>query len=232
NCMVLTEGFDEPSVECVVIARPTKSKPLYLQMIGRGSRLSPGKKECLILDVTGVSKQHSLVTVPVLFGTKGEESIKEKDEREKKVRQKRNQELIQLQKVFSGEEHRKFSSQIEWLKAHDDLYILDCGDIGQLRLRREDGDQWGVNIKKRGEHREQFLSPDPFPLDLAQGIGEDYIRRINPKIIRLIGKDARWKKSPASPAQISLLEKHGVDFDPNAITKGEAARTISLLFVK
>jgi ATP-dependent helicase IRC3 len=43
NCAVLTEGFDEPSIDCIIIARPTKSKPLYIQMVGRGTRLYPGK---------------------------------------------------------------------------------------------------------------------------------------------------------------------------------------------
>jgi superfamily II DNA or RNA helicase len=47
NCMVLTEGFDESSVDCIVIARPTKRRSLYIQMIGRGTRLHPGKHDCL-----------------------------------------------------------------------------------------------------------------------------------------------------------------------------------------
>jgi ATP-dependent helicase IRC3 len=42
NCSVLTEGFDSPSVDCIIIARPTKSKPLYIQMVGRGTRPYPG----------------------------------------------------------------------------------------------------------------------------------------------------------------------------------------------
>jgi DNA repair protein RadD len=47
---VLTTGFDAPNVDCVAILRPTLSPGLYLQMVGRGCRLSPGKDECLILD--------------------------------------------------------------------------------------------------------------------------------------------------------------------------------------
>ena len=43
NCAVLTEGFDEPSIDAIIIARPTKSRPLYQQMIGRGARPSPGR---------------------------------------------------------------------------------------------------------------------------------------------------------------------------------------------
>src|SRR5712671_6334986 len=68
NCAVLTEGFDEPSVDCIIIARPTQSAPLYQQMLGRGTRTYPGKTDCLILDVVGVSTQHALHTAATLFG--------------------------------------------------------------------------------------------------------------------------------------------------------------------
>jgi ATP-dependent helicase IRC3 len=55
NCAVLTEGFDEPSIDCIIVARPTQSLPLYQQMLGRGTRTYPGKTDCLLLDVVGVS---------------------------------------------------------------------------------------------------------------------------------------------------------------------------------
>ncbi|HSX77785.1 MAG TPA: DEAD/DEAH box helicase, partial [Candidatus Saccharimonadia bacterium] len=45
NCAVLTEGFDEPSVDCIIVARPTQSAPLYQQMLGRGTRTYPGKTD-------------------------------------------------------------------------------------------------------------------------------------------------------------------------------------------
>lgn len=56
NCEVLTTGFDHPGIDCIVLARPTKSLSLYLQMIGRGSRIAPGKARCTIFDITGTSK--------------------------------------------------------------------------------------------------------------------------------------------------------------------------------
>ena len=68
NCAVLTEGFDEPSVDCIIVARPTQSLPLYQQMLGRGTRTYPGKTDCLLLDVVGVSTQHTLHTAATLFG--------------------------------------------------------------------------------------------------------------------------------------------------------------------
>ena len=52
NCQLLTEGFDEPSIDAIMITRPTKSKSLYCQMIGRGLRNSPGKKFCYLYELT------------------------------------------------------------------------------------------------------------------------------------------------------------------------------------
>lgn len=53
NCGVLTTGFDHPGIDCIILLRPTKSLTLYNQMIGRGTRNAPGKKECVIVDLTG-----------------------------------------------------------------------------------------------------------------------------------------------------------------------------------
>jgi superfamily II DNA or RNA helicase len=63
NCMVLTEGFDSPRASCVVIARPTRSAPLYQQMVGRALRPYPGQTQALVLDVVGASQVHGLASL-------------------------------------------------------------------------------------------------------------------------------------------------------------------------
>jgi superfamily II DNA or RNA helicase len=68
NVGVLTEGFDDPGVSCVAMARPTRSEGLYAQCVGRGTRLHPGKADCLILDFVDLAEL-SLCTLPSLFGT-------------------------------------------------------------------------------------------------------------------------------------------------------------------
>ncbi len=50
NCGILTTGYDEPSIECIILNRKTKSEPLFLQMMGRGSRPFEGKTEFIVLD--------------------------------------------------------------------------------------------------------------------------------------------------------------------------------------
>lgn len=61
NCMVLTEGFDEPALSCCVMARPTKSLALYLQMAGRTLRPAKDKADTLLIDHSGNLYQHGLV---------------------------------------------------------------------------------------------------------------------------------------------------------------------------
>lgn len=81
NCMVFTEGTDLPPASVAVIARPTKSQSLYIQMVGRALRLWPGKDDALVLDVTGASTKHSLMANVDLFGER------DGDEQEKRERE-------------------------------------------------------------------------------------------------------------------------------------------------
>lgn len=60
NSMLLTEGWDEPSVDCIVVLRPTKVRSLYSQMVGRGTRLYPGKEDLLLLDFLWHTERHEL----------------------------------------------------------------------------------------------------------------------------------------------------------------------------
>lgn len=69
NCALLTEGFDAPATSAIVLCRPTQSRPLYAQMVGRGTRLAPGKENCLIVDFDYLTEKHKLVKPLELFDT-------------------------------------------------------------------------------------------------------------------------------------------------------------------
>jgi superfamily II DNA or RNA helicase len=71
NAMVFTEGTDLPMTGCVVIARPTMNPALFVQMVGRGLRLWPGKRDCIVLDVVGATNRHKLTAPIELFGEAG-----------------------------------------------------------------------------------------------------------------------------------------------------------------
>lgn len=68
NSMLYTEGWDCPAVDCVVVLRPTKSRSLYAQMAGRGTRLSPGKERLLLLDFLWMCERHDLARPASLLG--------------------------------------------------------------------------------------------------------------------------------------------------------------------
>ena len=85
NVNVLTEGWDQPPVSCVVPARLTQSAGLYMQMIGRGTRPSPGKHDLLVLDPVGVTGRHKLATLAdtsmTLHGVEDDETLTEAADR-------------------------------------------------------------------------------------------------------------------------------------------------------
>lgn len=72
NSMLLTEGWDCPSVDCVVCLRPTKIRSLYQQIIGRGTRIHPGKEDLLLLDFLWLSAKHELCRPAHLLPSKPE----------------------------------------------------------------------------------------------------------------------------------------------------------------
>ncbi len=76
NSMLLTEGWDCPSVDCIVCLRPTKIRSLYTQIIGRGTRLFTGKKELLLLDFLWLTTRHDLCRPSSLLGLSEEKEEK------------------------------------------------------------------------------------------------------------------------------------------------------------
>jgi ATP-dependent helicase IRC3 len=71
NCAILTEGADIPNIDCIIVARPTRSRNVFAQMIGRGMRQSPntGKENCRIIDfVDSTTRVAGVISTPTLFG--------------------------------------------------------------------------------------------------------------------------------------------------------------------
>ena len=82
NSMLLTEGYDEPSVDCIVVLRATKVRALFVQMVGRGTRLYPGKTNLLLLDFLWLTSTHDLCRPACLLSDDAEvcETITKKQE--------------------------------------------------------------------------------------------------------------------------------------------------------
>jgi len=86
NCFLASYGFDLPDLSCVVLARPTKSLVLYLQMVGRGLRPAPGKDYCLVLDHAATVHQHGFADFPHAWSLSGSETVAERADAKRKER--------------------------------------------------------------------------------------------------------------------------------------------------
>jgi ATP-dependent helicase IRC3 len=246
NCMILTEGFDEPGIEYVVHAKPTKSSLLYIQMTGRGTRLAPGKKDCLIIDIVDVTLRHSLVTLPDLFGlpagfdAQGDDIlnvVKRAEDMKKATPQlsmegaknlddlKMRAEEVDLfataANLLYNDEVKKHAKLL-WMCEGEDHYSMRFS--GEFRTESVDLKQ---NLLGQWEISHNEFKPTPIgdaglpDLPTAFAAAEDWIRQNRPDVVRLKSQNARWRKDPASDGQLNFLRGHGIKVDQQ-ITKGQA----------
>ncbi len=239
NCLILTEGFDESSLECVIFGRPTKSKSFYLQMLGRGTRLHPGKENCLIIDLVGITQKHKLITLPNLFGLPAEklkkDSVLSVHQEEINLEAKR-QALAQQEQEAQRAASKAFEKQapktqprvinFNWLKLSDTRYALSVGKATIFLIKQANQDKWAVILNELDKTKTTLIGKD-LPLEYAQGVAQDYVRSI--RAIALIDTNAHWRSQEPTDKQISLIKQLGIKASTD-INKGQASDLISIFF--
>lgn len=148
NCMILTEGYDDPGIECVIMARPTRSKGLYIQCVGRGLRIDPTRppvgQECLILDVAGnahdLCSLADLSTKPVKEPRDGQDLLSLEDEFDAGLGVDAEPEEYYTGPVEVTEfDLLSARSARNWLKTHGGTYFMKGGtDAYVFLVERED----------------------------------------------------------------------------------------------
>lgn len=167
NCGVFTEGTDIPNIDCIVLARPTRSRNLLVQMIGRGMRLHPGKTNCHIIDMVA-GLETGIVTTPTLFGLDPDEIVSDATAGNmRELRNRRDAEkareavargvatdaestgrpysvtFTEYDSVFdliadtSGEKHIRAISQFAWVQVAPERFVLTTGP-SQTYLKLEE----------------------------------------------------------------------------------------------
>mgnify|MGYP000010388306 CR=1 FL=1 len=231
NCQIATEGFDEPSISCVLMARPTQSRSLYTQIVGRGLRPYPGKTNCLVLDVVGVSAKHSLCSVADLFGLHKAE-LKSKSVSAALVAKEAEKERLQglpdqgNLKLYQGATKPVDAMQkLAWVRSHAGLFILSLGKA-VIRVERTHTNTWRVLLSGDGPPR---ILGDGLDQSYAFGVAETEGRKIakDTGADALIQPGARWRRDPATEQQIKKLKAMGASFDVATLTKGRASDLIT-----
>jgi len=225
NCAVLTEGYDDPSIGAIVLARPTRSKPLYIQMVGRGLRPHPGKDHLLLLDLVGASSQHDLSQAPTLL------------EQERPHWPSSGHGEQRPKRTYSGLVGDRFRARCSWVEIaglSPPVWVADAGWEGLVALVMAPSDYrdhrdtpmwvpWLVR-KKRGERPSQDdiekMASRPMTLEMATGVGTDFVRKSGNAIIAQDG--AEWRSKEMTATQKKAMASWRLEPE-SGMTRGMAA---------
>jgi superfamily II DNA or RNA helicase len=126
NAMLLTEGFDDPGIDCVVCLRPTRSRALYSQMIGRGTRVEPLKKDLLLLDFLWMHERHSVCRpAHLVAGSESEADamIEAEEERAERAGEDAQLDLIESQTDAAAQREEKLRDEIKRCSLKSAKYV-------------------------------------------------------------------------------------------------------------
>ncbi len=221
SCNVLTEGFDEPSIEAVFMARPTKSQSLYIQCIGRGLRLYPGKEYCTVLDFS--DSRLDVMQMATLVG-KPLDKMSFKEVIEEQETEQQEAEAIAREKIGEVKtEHFELldKSVFRWIPQPNGHFKLILGIDEYILLKQESPERFKAGHVNGKEVK--ILSSQLLPLSYAQGVAEDTARQMKRNLSM---KTADWYKKPASNGQVKFLKSLGIKGITETISSGEASDLI------
>lgn len=248
NAMVLTEGYDNAGIEFVFMTRPTQSGILYQQMIGRGTRIHPGKKHLMVVDFVDNTLSHTLQTSASLLGLEGRVN-------------------------FQGEDILDMKSQLDLLREKRPGYDLSKLDVKKIEYLIKEVDileekrrnapvknyewhQFGEHKRmKIGENRYYFVEQtltgryalrEQLPSGQTHLISTfdtsvDAMKQTNTLITKQFSSigatqapsGQMWESDIPSEAQIQLLRNLGArESEILMLTKGDASKLISRLNVR
>ncbi len=207
NSMLLTEGYDEPSVDCIVCLRPTKVRALYCQIVGRGTRPHPGKENLLVLDFLWHTEKHELCRPAHLVASNQDVAKKVQEIMEKKPGGQLEFDMIELEDM----------AKTEVTRDRERALADKLADMKKRARKFVDPLQFALSICSEDlSHYEPVMAHEMGPASKKQ---LEYIEKagINPdevtcsgyasKIIERIKK--RRTLNLATPKQVRMLEQKG-----------------------
>lgn len=229
NCMVLTEGFDWPRAEVAVIARPTTSSALYVQMVGRVLRQYPGKEKALVLDIVGATQEHRLATLADLTSNRIQiiqegESLTEAVVRERKE----GNEYLRDYVILYQDVDLFHRSDAVWLQTYEGVWFVTTHDDVYFIWPGTEPDRYHVGVKpmkgKGGGWRHKDV-----PLEAAMEWAEqEALNSGGP--FSVASRKASWRvgRRPPSEGQLKYAQMVGLKSIPENITKRELSDMINV----
>lgn len=218
NVGVLTEGWDAPWTDCILLCRPTKSTALYVQMVGRGLRIAEGKENCIVLDLANCHKEHGDVQNPRIRIGKYlvEELIRctncyELNEPQRKTCKKCGQ---PLQDEEEQEEEQGEQSRCPFCEAPCGPRDIRCSVCGR----------YIVNVKTNAPNMHKVTPPPPVRGARARILSVhtprfDYVSKKQNRMIKfLLTVELEDAPEDALPINVNVFW----DFEGNASTYGKS----------
>jgi superfamily II DNA or RNA helicase len=214
NAMLLMEGYDCPSIDCVICLRPTTIRSLYAQIVGRGTRIHPGKDNLLLLDFLWLSRTHDLV---------GPASLIAKDEAHASeitaALRKTNGDLLEAERAVQSAREGALARKIEARCKQQGDEI----DLFELARRWHAPDIINYVPSFAWEHRE--ATPKQIETLRRNRVDIALVRDRGHAWVILSGLFGFKEREPATEKQKWFCHYHGHP-DPWQLTKREAARWI------
>lgn len=245
NVGVLTEGFDEPSLEAIILARPTRSTLLYTQIVGRGTRLYEGKPHCTIIDISDTTKGKKPVGLPSLLGLPPDfdlqgQSVTEVAKKYKELEDYCPGEAVRVLlpsdidlaykriNLFMPPPPNYFAqeySRFVWAEIAENQFHLGVDSNNSLKIYQDTLGRWTVEHRYRDSFniRVRVLG---HPEDMRDAFVRSDKWILNKFDTQLIDSQAAWRSDGPTDAQKKLLKRIGVPLTSD-MTKGTASQIIS-----
>jgi ATP-dependent helicase IRC3 len=255
NCMVLTEGYDNDTIDCIFMARPTKSGILYQQMVGRGTRTHEEKPYLTVVDFVDNTYRHKIQSSASLLGLNSTINFQGRDIVDALPEIEKIQELSPYYNLNNLDFNRlqyimEEVDLLSGLQIPSDLETLTdfawhrFGDGFRVSIG---GNRYiVVNQSLTGQYTARLDAYNPLTRQVDQAkLGEEtslsdivqrsdkYIRNNFPDSLRLVSMSAPWRFSTVSPEQANALRRLGVSQDLiMQLNRGQASQLQNKLYAK
>lgn len=247
NVGVLTEGFDEPSLQAIIIAKPTRSTLLYTQIVGRGTRLHETKQHCKIIDIADTTKGKKPIGLPTLLGMPADFDLQ--GESFTDVAKK----FEELQAFCPGEAIRVLCpediqlaytrinlfmppppnpvvqeySKLIWAEVAENEFHLGINSFESIKIYCDALGRWTTELKMRsGNTYHSKILGTTSNMRESFARTDKWIQNNRSTVLNLIDSNAAWRSDSPTDKQQKFLRRIGVPVTSD-MTKGMASQIIS-----
>ncbi len=247
NVGVLTEGFDEPSIEAIILAKPTRSSLLYTQIVGRGTRLFEGKEHCMIIDIADTTKGKKPIGLPTLLGMPADfdlqgqslTDIADEFEKLKETAPGEASSVLNMEDITNAYKRidlfmppppnpavLEYSTFI-WSEVGEDEFYLNTNSFESLHIYCDTLGRWTAEARLRsGKNVHVHVIGRGQSIRSVFAGADKWIMENRSISLPLVDATAVWRADAPTDKQQKLLKRIGVPIT-NTMTKGMASQIIS-----